>query len=264
IVQLGLIAHACHAPLAFLPFLQRFFEEAKKCVVAYHYMNDVIHVLDNVLHRGPMDDALFNFFVSAVEECQEFYIRHPEAIRNPHYTTTPEVHDLGPYIFHMYRKTGSVKTEWLEMRIQSALEPEDTRFFHLLLTAELPLIGIERQNPQAALGAVELLLQLFKGSEKESGGERSEDEGKIRSMVQSFLASLRVYYPDEVDKFLEEPYVSDEDRLQVRTSESAETIGALIGQRSLYFVRDAILVESPSLRSYLIRILNASMLDLRN
>src|SRR2546430_8753643 len=92
-VQLGLIAHACQDPLAFLPFLQRFYEEAKKDVVAYPYMNDVIHVLDNVLHRGPMDDALFNFFVFAVEECQEFYIRHPEAIRNRNYMTKPEVHD---------------------------------------------------------------------------------------------------------------------------------------------------------------------------
>src|SRR5205823_1814691 len=108
IVQLGLIAHTCHEPLTFLPFLRRFFEETKKEVAAYPYMNDVIHALDNALHRGPMNEELFDFFISSLEECQEFYIRHPEAIRNPHYRVTPEVHDLGPYIFHTYRKTGLV------------------------------------------------------------------------------------------------------------------------------------------------------------
>ncbi len=242
-VQLGLIAHACQAPLAFLPFLQRFYEEAKKDVMAYPYMNDVIHVLDNVLHRGPMDDALFNFFVFAVQECQEFYIRHPEAIRNRHYRMKPEVHDLGPYIFHVYRKTGSVKTAWLETRIQSALARRDTRFFELLLMSELSLIGIERQSPKAALLTVAMFFQLLKGNEA------------IRAKTQEFLAHLRAYYPNEVDEFLEEQDADNDFRVQVQTHEPEEDIATLIGQRSLYFLRDDIIMQSPTLRSRLLSLL---------
>ncbi len=249
IVQLGLIAHACYDPLAFLPFLQRFFEETKKDVIAYPYMNDVIHVLDNVLHRGPIDDVLFNFFVTTVEECQEFYISHPEAIRNRHYRTTPEAHNLGPYIFHMYRKTGAVKTKWLEMGIQGALERKDTTFFRLLLTAELPLIGIERQSPNAALLTVAMFFQ--------------RSNTAIRSMIQAFLAHIRAYYPNEVDDFLEEQHVDNDFRLQVQMSEPEENIGTLVGQRSLYFLRDNIIMQSPTLRSYLLHVFSKAA-DCRN
>ncbi len=248
-VQLGLIAHACQDPLAFLPFLQRFYEEAKKDVVAYPYMNDVIHVLDNVLHRGPMDDALFNFFVFTVEECQEFYIRHPEAIRNSNYKTKPEVHDLGPYIFHVYRKTGSVKTAWLETRIQSALRRNDTRFFELLLLSELSLIGIERQSPKAALSTVAMFAQ--------------QGNAAIRSKTQEFLAHLRAYYPNEVDDFLEEQDADNDFRAQVQIHEPEEDIATLIGQRSLYFLRDDIIMQSPTLRSRMLYLL-AKAADCRN
>lgn len=248
-VQLGLIAHACQDPLDFLPFLQKFYEDAKKDVVAYPYMNDVIHVLDNVLHRGPMDDALFNFFVFAVEECQEFYIRHPEAIRNRNYRATPEVHDLGPYIFHLYRKTGTVKSAWLEMRIQAALAGRDTRFFELLLRSELSLIGIERQSPKAALLTVALFFQ--------------QGDADIRSRTQEFLAHLRAYYPNEVDEFLEEQGADNNFREQVQRHEPEETIAALIGQKSLYFLRDDIIMQSPKLRSRLLSQL-AKAADSRN
>src|SRR5205823_2295085 len=79
ILQFGLIAHACYNPQQFLPFLQKFFEEAQKDAKSYPYLNDVVHVMDNVLHRGPMDDNLFDFFVSCVQTCQEYYIKHPKA-----------------------------------------------------------------------------------------------------------------------------------------------------------------------------------------
>ncbi len=248
-VQLGLIAHACQDPLAFLPFLQTFYEEAKRDVVAYPYMNDVIHVLDNVLHRGPMDDALFNFFVFAVEECQEFYIRHPKAIRNRNYEMKPEVHDLGPYIFHMYRKTGSVKTAWLETRIQSALARGDTEFFKLLLMSELSLIGIERQSPKAALLTVAMFFQ--------------QGNAAILSQTQEFLAYLRAYYPNEVDEFLEEQDADIDFRVQVQRHEPEEDIATLIGQRSLYFLRDDIIMQSPTLRSRMLYLL-AKAADCRN
>lgn len=250
IVQLGLIAHTCHSPLTFLPFLQRFFEETKSRIAAYPYMNDVIHVLDNTLHRGPISEELFGFFISALEECQEFYIQHPEAIRNPHYRGTPEVHDLGPYIFHMYRKTGIVEADWLRKRIQNALRPLDVRFFELLLTSELPLIGLERQSPRAALLTVAMFFQFFQ--------DKNADLS-VRLEIQKFLAHLKVYYPSEVDDFLEEQRVDKDTRSQIQRRESEENAGALIGQRSLYFLRDYIIIQSTPLKSYLLHVLDKAV-----
>lgn len=262
IVQLGLIAHTCQDPLRFLPFLQKFYEEAKKDVKAYPYMNDVIHVLDNVLHRGPMDDALFDFFVFAVQDCQVFYIRYPDAIRNDNYKTKPEVHDLGPYIFHVYRKTEAVKTEWLEMRIQSALRREDLRFFDLLLMSELSLIGIERECPKAALLTVAMFFEYL----KDDAATRSETQSfldYLRGKTQEFLAHLRSYYPNEVDEFLEEQGADNDFRVQVQEHEPGENIAGLIGQKSLYFLRDEIIMQSPTLRSHMLYLLTKAA-DCRN
>jgi len=247
VVQMGLIAHACHSSQAFLPFLQKFFEEAKKDRKTYPYMNDIVHVMDNVLHRGPMDDDLFDFFVSTVEVCQEYYTQYPEAVRN-RYSSAPEALNLGPYIFYYYQKTGEVGTEWFKTRIQTALLRKDTRFFDFLITSELPLIGIERKSPKAALNALTL---FFKSSLNAS---RERDEINILQFIITFLARLRVRYPDEVDDFLEEQHASEELQLQVRTNEPTETTGELIGQRSWYFLRDEIILKSPELRSQLMHV----------
>ena len=79
---------------------------------------------------------------------------------------------------------------------------------------------------------------------------------EIEQMSQPFLSRLRIYYPDEVDSFLEEQHASEEFRLQVQTNEPAETVGQLIGQRAAFFILDnIILLGSPVLRTRLIHVL---------
>src|SRR6266496_4717147 len=123
------------------------------------------------------------------------------------------------------------------------------KFFDLLLGSELSLIGIERQSPNAALLTVAMFFQ--------------HSDAVIRSKIQEFLSSLRAYYPNEVDEFLEEQGAENDFRLQVQIHEPEESIGALIGQRSLYFLRDNIIIQSPTLRSYLLYLL-AKAADCRN
>ena len=234
--QMGLVAHACHAPVAFLPFLKKLFEEAKRDVTTYPYLADVIHAADNILDRNPMIDEVFDFFIYAIEACQECHIKHPQAIRTRG-SKAPETEFLGPYILHHYQKTGTARTKWLERRIQAALSENNILFFHFLLTVELPVVGIERREPRAVLD----VLTLFFHSKNV----------EINQMIQSFLARLRIRYPDEVDDFLEEQHAEDDFRLQVQTNEPVERVGELIGQRGLNFLHDGVIKNSPDLRSAL-------------
>ncbi len=73
-------------------------------------------------------------------------------------------------------------------------------------------------------------------------------------MIQAFLSRLRIYYPNEVEDFLEEQQASEEFRLQVRTHEPIEKVGDLIAKRPWYFVRYHVLRGSLELRSRLIDI----------
>src|SRR5205085_8729876 len=130
---------------------------------------------------------------------------------------------MGTYILLQYRRAYTVRTAWLEARIQRALSQHHLKFFELLLTAELPLVGLDHREPRAALAALELFFQ--------SG------DTKINHMIQAFLSRLRIYYPDEVDDFLDEQHAPEEFRLQVRTHEPIETVGELIGLKSWSFVR---------------------------
>jgi hypothetical protein len=144
---------------------------------------------------------------------------------------------MAPYILFQYRRTGTVRTAWLETRIQAALSQNNLKFFEILLTSELPQVGIEEQEPRAALEALEV---FFK-----SGNDQ------INQMIQAFLSRLRIHFPDEVDDFLEEQQAPDKFRLQVRTKEPVERVGDLIGKRPWFFLRDDILLGSATLRSQL-------------
>jgi len=115
--------------------------------------------------------------------------------------------------------------------------------------SELSLIGIERQSPKAALSTVAMFAQ--------------QGNAAIRSKTQEFLAHLRAYYPNEVDDFLEEQDADNDFRAQVQIHEPEEDIATLIGQRSLYFLRDDIIMQSPTLRSRMLYLL-AKAADCRN
>jgi hypothetical protein len=233
----GLVVHACAAPRAFLPFLKQLLEAAKSDVAAYPCLSDITNVALNVLYREPALDEVFDFFVHAVEVCHEYYAKHPEASRN-RIGDVLKANFLAPYIFIQYRREGTVRTTWLETRIQAALSQNSLPFFERLLTTELQQVGIERQEPRAALMTVEM---FFKSSNAE-----------IKQMIQAFLSRLRIYYPDEVEDFLEEQQAPKEFRLQVRTNEPVEQVGDLLGLRSLSFLRESILLGSSELRFELI------------
>jgi hypothetical protein len=156
---------------------------------------------------------------------------------------------LGPYIICQYQRTGTVRTGWLETRMQTAFSRNNISFFNSLLNSELPLVGIELRRPRIALDA----LALFFNSHS----------AETEQMIQSFLARLRVHYPDEVDDFLEDQETPEEFRLQVRTNELTETVGELVGIRTWLFLRDDVIVGSPTLRAQLMRIF-AKAADCKN
>src|SRR5258708_2065218 len=226
---MGLVAHACSAPLAFLPFLKQLFEAAKSDVATYPYLTVIANVAMNVLYRDPMNDDVFDFFVYAAGICHEYYAKHPETYHN-RLAEAPQASAMHPYILTQYRRTGVVRTAWLETRIQTALSQHNLTFFNILLTSELPQVGIEKQEPRAALAALEVFFNT--------------DDEEINKMIQVFLSRLRVYYPDEVDDFLEEQQAPDAFRLQVRTHEPVERVGELIGMRAWSFVRESVLLGS--------------------
>lgn len=229
---IGLDAHACSAPQEFLPFLKRLFEEAKRDVASYPYLTVVANVAMDVLDRDPMNDDMFDFFVYAAEVCRECYTEHPETYHN-RLAEAPRALATGPYVSYQYQREGTVKTPWLETHIQKALADSNLKFFEFLLTNELSQVGIDRREPRAALAALELFFQ--------------NSDAEITRMIQAFLSRLRIYYPDEVDAFMEEQKVSDDFRLQVRTHEPVEKVGDLVSKRSWFFARDSVLLGSPEL-----------------
>jgi hypothetical protein len=198
---------------------------------------DIANVAMNVLDRDPMNNEMFDFFVYAAEVCQEYYAKHPEMYHNRN-AEAPQINGMHPYILFQYRRAGTVRTAWLETRIQTAIAENNLKFFEIMLTSELPQVGIEKQEPRAALAALEF---FFKSGNAE-----------ITHMIQAFLSRLRVYYPDEVDDFLEEQQAPDDFRLQVRTNEPVERVGDLMGKRAWSFAVDGVLLGSPELRSQLI------------
>jgi hypothetical protein len=75
--------------------------------------------------------------------------------------------------------------------------------------------------------------------------------------MQAFLARLRLYYPDEVDDFLEEQQAPHDFRLQVQTNEPVETMGVLVGDKARFFVLDDVM-NSPNLLAQFMRILETA------
>lgn len=238
-----LVAHITHSPQIFLPFLKKFFEEAQKDPLPSPYLSDVPNILTAILNRDPMADEVFNFFVYTVEASQKYYSKHrhiPGYNRDKVYHYATPAMYLGPYILYQYQRTGTVKTDWLESRVRDALAEKAVPFFEVLLKQELPLVGIELRTPRAALDALGLFFTI--------------EDSEIGEMIQAFLARLHLYYPDEVDDFLDEQDTPDHFRLWVRTNEPFETVGGLIGIRTWQFLRDDVILGSSALRSLLMRV----------
>jgi hypothetical protein len=240
VTLMGLVAHAFQAPTIFLPFLEKLFAEAQNDPLPTTYLEYITNILWDLLRNNPMMDNVFDFFVHATEECQEYYVKNPQTSTDNFYGA--EAFFLGPYIFVRYKRGESIHTPWLETRINTALLQNNIPFFDFLLKSELPLLGIKLQQPQIALDTLALFFN-----------NRNEE---IDQMIESFLAHLRIYYSDEVDNFLEEQQVPEKFRLQVLTNEPPETIGELIEDRTWYFIIDDIILDSPTLRVPMLHILH--------
>jgi hypothetical protein len=258
---IGLVAQACAAPLAILPFLKELFDAAKREVTTYPYLTIISNVAMEVLYRDPMNGEMFDFFVETAEVCQEYYAKYPKAARNRHLAEAPLTAAMAPYIIFEYRRRGTVKTAWLEERIQRALEENNLPFFEHLLKMELPQVGIEHGKSRAALETIELFFQQSFNGSLEENNRKLLQEYSI-----AFLSRLRIHEPDEVDAFLdkqqallvEQKASPDEQqalkdlRLQLSTNQPVESIGDLLGKRGWYFLRDRILLgSSTGLRSQL-------------
>ena len=240
---IGLVAHACAAPQAFLPFLKELFEAAKSEVATYPYLTIISNVAMEVLYRNPRNDEMFDFFVKTAEVCQEYYKNYPQAVHNRHLAEAPLTAAMAPYILFQYRREGTVKTAWLTTRIQAALAQNNLPFFDHLLHMELSQVGIDQQESRAALDTMELFFQQsFHGSLEE------KNKKLLQEYSIAFLSRLRIHKPEEVDAFLEEQQAPAEFRLQLRTNEPVESVGDLIGKRGWYFVRDDILLGLSALR----------------
>src|SRR2546421_6299306 len=154
----SLVAQACHAPLAFLPFLKKLFEEAKKDVNSYPHLSYIANSVSSILDRDPMIDEVFDFMVYVIEVGQEVYVRYPQALPGTP-CKAPEAINLAPYTYHQHRRENTLRTdwrtEWFEGRIQKALSQKKSDYFDVLLNRELSVVGIESQRPDIALDALE-------------------------------------------------------------------------------------------------------------
>ena len=230
-VVLGLGVHARQDPDGLLPFLRRFFEGAKKDAPTNIWVASIPTVLMSVLDNNPNHNDYFGFFLEAAGTCQTFYKIH-----------TPEAYYLGPYVLYQYLRTHDVRTDWLVKRIDAQLEAKNVDFFNALVDSELVIVGIERQQPLAAL---EVLAIFF---------NRESITSEIRQIILTYLTRLRIHYPDEVDYFLEKQNAPDDFCLSVRANEPAETVGALIGRTKVWnFILNA-LTESSGFQKHLIHL----------
>jgi hypothetical protein len=248
VVVLGLNTRMRHAPLEVLPFFKSLFHEAAFEVGPNAYVNALPVVLMYVLDFEPNLDPVFDYLLYTINICQEYYtpLKHQHHPGSHAIIYGPEATFISTYVLHQYRRSGTVHTEWLESRIQSALHRNDMEFFKFMVDVEMQIVGYELRKPRAALAA----LSIFFDKVNQPEGEFDE----LRQIVQRYLAKLRILYPDEVDDFLEEQKARQEIVLYVRTHLPVETIGEMIGTRSYNFIMEMI-EDYPDLRHQVIEVL---------
>jgi hypothetical protein len=221
VVLLGMIVHTLHKPDDFLSFLKKFFETALSDAEGNIWVGTIPVVLMSVLDRNSKQDEYFDFFVYAVEKCQEFYTK------KKHYETdTPEAQYLGIYVLYQYQRTANLETDWLKTRIDAALSTNNIDFFKALVNSELVIVGIERRLPLAALQTLALFF------------DRSNAD--ILQIIHNFLTRLKMRYPDEVDDFLKKQHAPENFRLSLPKNQSVQTEIALIEPTKIWeFIQDA-------------------------
>lgn len=249
---IALLVQTIPTPHKSLPFLKRLFHEAQTfppTTFATDKWNMPIHivigVINNLLDLDPTLDEVFKFHVHTINVCQEYSVTEPsKAYPNvDRYTSTAQ--NVAQYLYHQFRRTGNVKTTWMQSRIDTALEHHSLPFFETLIGQELHIVGIQKRTPQAALDTIALFF--------------NRRTPEIEQLLLAFLIRLRVYYPNEVDLFLEECKAPEHFRLLVRTSESDEAPGELLWMKIGYVFWDQMLSASPMLQQRFIRALEKAV-----
>jgi hypothetical protein len=255
IIMVGLSVHIRHDPRGFLPFMKRFFTEARKVSPPNPYLGIVPFAVQYALDHDPDSDDLFEFFVYTASICQEYYKAEYQKAGATKLVGHATAGFLGVYSLYRYRRSQTIQTEWLQQRIDQALQNHELDFFEYLLQSELTIVGIEQREPRVALEVLSLFFSASHAAAATPGPTPADPFAKgLVESIQVFLARLRLAYPDEVEDFLEEQHSSPEFRLAVRVKEPQETMGALIGQRSYFLMLD-LLSQSLVLRSRIIQIL---------
>ncbi len=239
------VAHMRQTPLALFPRLKRYVAETISDARSSVWLSHIPGVISSTLELDPKQDEIFDYFVYNLNICQEYYaVRQPVPDMELPFDT-PEAMYLDIYTLLHYQRTGTIPIEWIENRINAALSSQNSRFFDILLKTELPLVAIDRRRPQAALQTLALFFDPH--------------DPNIGPRIVSFLARLRVYYPDQVDDFLEEHQAPQDFRLAVRTNEPAETMGDLIGDKSWNYISTELIAGPQVMRDHLIGVLDSAL-----
>jgi len=226
-------------PSAFLKVLKTFFGIALTYPKPNSYLTDVPNALQTILDHDPKNDECFEFYVDAIQKCQQYYLdpqRRPALSTNEY----PPVAYLGPYLVYQYLREGTIRTKWFEDIVNKALATNDTQFFDALLQTQMNFIGIERRYPNIALN---VLAFFFKQKNVDTDMQ-----------IRAFLSRLRIYYPDLVDDFLEEQGATPDYVLWIKTHEPEQRVGELIGIRVWFFLRDEVILRNENLRLLLLQI----------
>ncbi len=191
LTQLVLIVQTLADPTGFLLFLKESVEVARRDPHPNLYLTTIPYTLTFVLDRDPEREDFFQFFVRSCEICHDYYTLHPSFTELNYREAAPQAKYLGPYVLYQYQRSGTVRSAWLEQRLQAALASNNLGFFDYLLKNEIPLVAIELHHPQVALELLGLFIK------------EALQQPELSTPVQAFLARLRIYYPDDVDDFMD-------------------------------------------------------------
>jgi hypothetical protein len=232
---LAITTHGISYQHDFLPTLKRLFDESYRYSVPNTYLLAVNSALASMLNHNPDEDEVYDYLIDTIEVCQDYCAEYAHLPELKLSFQDPRAYGLGPYIHNTYRRKGTARSDWLISRVNAALDEHNIAFFEFLLGTELPV-----RRPHIALDTLPLFFN--KGNQA------------VDTLVQLYLARLHVFYPDAVDRFLEEQNAPEAMRNEISRIEPVETIGDLVGMQAWFYLRDDMILYSPAQRQWIMRI----------
>jgi hypothetical protein len=120
-------------------------------------------------------------------------------------------------------------TPLVQKYIRQMLANNDYNWMRNIIEWDVRSRAVEVGHLRFAFSILELLIQV--------------EETSVRESMIKVLAQARIYYPDEVDDFIEANDVDDEFKAAVRTRVSSENIGDLVGLRFTIFWAEAMIIN---------------------